>query len=183
MAMFWTGGCRGNVTDHHHYPEPELPFDLADISNKNGRPFLQGEYGGFGLNVKGHAWLPCTNAALANPPRATRTRSSSGDSSRLLHSSTSYYDSLVRAGTGVMTVEASGLPSQDLTDAFVGYNKIAAGLISKGLAGQIFTQISDIECEQSGLLTYDRLEKADFSQVKASNEALLKNASSLGFSI
>jgi hypothetical protein len=40
-----------------------------------------------------------------------------------------------------------------------------------------------VRCEQSGLLTYDRLEKADFSQIKASNDALLQNASSLGFSV
>jgi hypothetical protein len=188
MALFWTGGCRGNVTDHHHYPDPELPFDLADISQTIGRPFLQGEYGGLGLNVKGHAWLPCTDAAIANPPRATRTRhhhrNGTTTSARgLHHSSTRYYDSLAEAGVGVKKVNAATLPDQHLTDQFILYNKEAAALIPKGLAGQIYTQISDIECEQSGLLTYDRLEKADFSQIKASNDALLQNASALGFSV
>jgi hypothetical protein len=173
MSVFWTGGCTGDVTDHHHYPIPELPFDIASISNANGKPFVQGEYGGYSLHIRGHAWQPCPNAAIANPPRATiNTTNHSAD---FTHSSSAYYDSLGDKGAP----RIGRLPDQGLTDAFVKYNEMASALLEGGLVGQIFTQISDIECEQSGLLTYDRLPKADFAQIAASNEALLRNASEL----
>ena len=45
---------------------------------------------------------------------------------------------------------ASGPNDSGMTSAFVHYNQLAGGLLSKGLSGQIFTQISDIECELSG---------------------------------
>jgi hypothetical protein len=165
MSIFWTGGCTGDVTDHHNYPNPELPFDIAKISNANGKPFLQGEYGGYSLHVKGHAWQPCPNAAIANPPGATINITNR--SADFTHSSSAYHDS--RAHEGVRTVTTDNLPDQGLTDAFVDYNQMASALLEGGLVGQIFTQISDIECEQSGLLTYDRLPKADFAQVAAPN--------------
>ena len=51
----------------------------------------------------------------------------------------------------------------------------------KGLSGQIFTQISDIECEQSGFFTYDRrVTKVDLKAIGDSNRELLANASKLG---
>lgn len=74
---------------------------------------------------------------------------------------------------------ASALPDKGLTDAFVRYNGLASGLLESGLGGQIFTQITDIECECNGLLTYDRLPKAAFDQIAAANKALLANASAV----
>ena len=45
--------------------------------------------------------------------------------------------------------------------------------IKKGLCGAIYTQISDVENEQNGLLTYDRSEvKTDAAEMKAIAEAL-----------
>ena len=54
-------------------------------------------------------------------------------------------------------------------------------LVAAGLSAQIFTQISDVECEQSGLLTYDRLQKADADAIAATNTELLRNASARGW--
>lgn len=47
MAVFWTGGCQADFIDHHHYPEPQVPYDMGDIAKQQQKPFLQGEYGGF----------------------------------------------------------------------------------------------------------------------------------------
>jgi hypothetical protein len=47
-----------------------------------------------------------------------------------------------------------------MTTAYLGYNEQAGALLAKGLSGQIFTQISDIECELSGFFTYDRKVRA-----------------------
>jgi hypothetical protein len=56
--MFWTGGCdkTSNVTDHHHYPDPELPLPYPAGSAAAAQPRLLGEYGGFGLRVNNHTW-------------------------------------------------------------------------------------------------------------------------------
>ena len=62
---------------------------------------------------------------------------------------------------------------QGLQDAFTRYNTIAAGLLKQGLAGQIFTQITDIECEVNGLLTYDRTSKVDHDEIRKANLKLL----------
>lgn len=37
------------------------------------------------------------------------------------------------------------------------------------LGAQIYTQTSDVECESSGLLTYDRVPKVDFKRIAAAN--------------
>ena len=197
MAIFWTGGCRGDVVDHHHYPEPRgtitvtraavtwcprrppvlprastwlcsaacclsdqterptlintphvaVPFDLADVANASGKPFLLGEYGGYSLPVIGHEWSPCDGSDARRDARRLK-----------------------------MHGAAAALPDPGLTNAFVAYNQDAAKLLSKGLAAQIFTQITDIECERSGLLTYDRLPKANYTAVAAANFALLQAA-------
>jgi hypothetical protein len=56
--MFWTGGCTkvSNVTDHHHYPNPELPLAYSVGSTGAAQPRLLGEYGGFGLRVDNNTW-------------------------------------------------------------------------------------------------------------------------------
>ena len=53
MAVFWTGGCDSDVIDHHHYPNPELPYDFAALSAAQRKPFVQGEYGGISFFVDG----------------------------------------------------------------------------------------------------------------------------------
>ena len=42
--------------DHHHYPEPQVPYDLGDIARVQQKPFLQGEYGGFSSAIAQHQW-------------------------------------------------------------------------------------------------------------------------------
>ena len=150
MAVFWTGGCTGDVADHHHYPEPQVPFDLAEIAAARRMPFLQGEYGGYSLSVSTHVW----NATCAGLNTQT-----GGE----------------RMGSRAQSTRAA-LPDEGLQGAFERYNNISSGLLKQGLAGQIFTQITDIECEVNGLLTYDRVAKVDLKRIHAANEALLAAA-------
>ena len=45
--------------------------------------------------------------------------------------------------------------------------------IEKGLSASVFTQVSDVETEVNGLMTYDREEiKVDTEKMRALNEAL-----------
>jgi len=50
----------------------------------------------------------------------------------------------------------------------------------KGLSAAVYTQITDVEHEVNGFLTYDRkFEKMDFQRVKAANEAVYRAAASV----
>merc|ERR1711971_265768 len=74
------------------------------------------------------------------------------------------------------------LPDKGLDDTFAHYNEIVRReLLARGLAGQIFTQITDIECERNGLLTYDRISKVDVNKIRQANEVLLRAASERSF--
>lgn len=57
---------------------------------------------------------------------------------------------------------------EELTDAFVElYERDVISLIKEGLAGAIYTQVSDVEDETNGILTYDRqIVKLDEDRVK-----------------
>jgi len=61
-----------------------------------------------------------------------------------------------------------------LTKAFCGLLKTdIMGNLANGLAGAIYTQVSDVEEEVNGILTYDRKEvKLDEEQVKKWNKGL-----------
>jgi beta-galactosidase/beta-glucuronidase len=61
------------------------------------------------------------------------------------------------------------------------YEELVAGrlaaLAGKGLAASVYTQITDVEIERNGLLTYDRrLQKADVARIRAANLALIAAA-------
>lgn len=64
---------------------------------------------------------------------------------------------------------------QALTDRYVANTRefIKEG-IDKGLSGSVYTQITDVEGEKNGLLTYDRkVEKVDQAKVRAVNQAVI----------
>jgi len=61
------------------------------------------------------------------------------------------------------------------------YEELVAGrlaaLAGKGLAASVYTQITDVEIERNGLLTYDRrFQKADPGRIRAANLALISAA-------
>jgi hypothetical protein len=177
-SVFWTGGCTGDVTDHHNYPEPQVPYDLADVSNQNGKPFVQGEYGGSHVWAQGHIWMPeiCGNMGTGAEGE-TRMRSARGQAAARAAAGANATAGLHRLHR---TVAAAELPDEGVMADFERFNSIASTLLESGLGAQIYTQTSDIECENSGLLTYDRVTKVDFARIGRSNAGLLKNASKVG---
>ncbi len=69
----------------------------------------------------------------------------------------------------------------ELTKRFESLQSDLQGLIKeKGLGAAIYTQITDVEHEVNGFLTYDRkVEKMDFQRVKQANEAVFRAAESV----
>ena len=113
----------GDMLDLHHYPEPNLYlYDPV-------RPTVLGEYGGIGLALKGHLWLPDKNWGYVqyNTP-------------------------------------------EEVTKEYRNYANRLLELIKKGFSAAVYTQITDVEGEVNGLITYDRkVIKVDESQIKAVN--------------
>jgi Beta-galactosidase/beta-glucuronidase len=67
---------------------------------------------------------------------------------------------------------------EDLARRYEALADRLADLARRGLAASVYTQISDVEIERNGLVTYDRkLLKADESRIRAANEKLIKAGS------
>jgi Alpha-L-arabinofuranosidase B (ABFB) domain/Glycosyl hydrolases family 2, sugar binding domain/Glycosyl hydrolases family 2/Glycosyl hydrolases family 2, TIM barrel domain len=65
--------------------------------------------------------------------------------------------------------------SASLTNAVIGQiNSLRDLAVAKGLSAAVYTEISDVEDELNGFLTYDRqVKKMDFARVKAASQALV----------
>jgi beta-galactosidase/beta-glucuronidase len=48
----------GHIVDHHQYPHPDFPFDLAENKRFDNFVKIIGEFGGHGFPVEGHLWDP-----------------------------------------------------------------------------------------------------------------------------
>jgi hypothetical protein len=112
----------GDVHDIHHYPPPECP-----PANAN-QALACGEYGGIGLTVAGHTWLP--------------------------------------TGGGYTNVQ-DGKDLESLYGEFA--NQLKGFVEKKGLSAAVYTQITDVETELNGLMTYDRILKADPAEIAKAN--------------
>ncbi|WP_406151274.1 AbfB domain-containing protein [Streptomyces sp. NBC_01012] len=66
--------------------------------------------------------------------------------------------------------------TEALNDRFVGLiDSIRVGQLPAGLSASVYTEITDVENEANGLLTYDRqVVKVDTARVKAANQALIE---------
>jgi hypothetical protein len=120
----------GDVLDWHAYTGPARPTpDATRIS-------IDGEHGGFGLEVSGHMWF----------------------------------------GEGGAYQMAED--QQDLTSLYVdNQQQVLAAAHDVGITGAVYTQITDVEHEVNGFLTYDRrVEKMDFDRVRAVNESICRHA-------
>ncbi len=63
----------------------------------------------------------------------------------------------------------------DLANKIIDMTDIAIGLkVSQGLCGVVYTQISDVEQELNGLMTYDRIDKMPANQIARVAEAIQK---------
>ena len=60
---------------------------------------------------------------------------------------------------------------RNLYDSFI--NMLTAFKTNSGLSAAVYTEITDVEIEVNGLLTYDRIPKTDFDKIKASNQKVI----------
>ena len=61
-----------------------------------------------------------------------------------------------------------------LEDTYEGYIRMLSQFKSaNGMSGAVFTQLTDVEQEVNGFLTYDRVSKVDIPKIKAINEKLI----------
>lgn len=64
---------------------------------------------------------------------------------------------------------------KELEDTYEGYiGKLTEFKSTSGMSGAVFTQLTDVEQEVNGFLTYDRVPKVDIPKIKAINEKLIK---------
>ncbi|NGO71664.1 glycoside hydrolase family 2 [Streptomyces sp. SB3404] len=70
-----------------------------------------------------------------------------------------------------------GVRKERFTDEYLAKLKEVGALACRGGTGAVYTQISDVEGELNGLLTYDRkVLKADAGRLKRAHEALIRDA-------
>ncbi len=114
----------GDILDLHNYPGPNLYlYDPV-------RATVLGEYGGIGMALKDHLWMPDKNWGYVkfNTP-------------------------------------------EEVTAEYIKYAEHLLELIEKGFSAAVYTQITDVEEEVNGLLTYDRkVIKVDEAKIKAINQ-------------
>ncbi len=108
-ASGWTDKQVGDVIDIHAYPGPAAPRPEA------ARAAVLGEFGGLGLNIRGHQWTS--------------------------------------EGWGY---ELETSPEELLEKYEDLYRKLLPLVDTGGLSAAVYTQTSDIETENNGLMTYDR---------------------------
>lgn len=119
----------GDMLDLHNYPEPKLYLYDAQ------RVTVLGEYGGIGLVVKNHIWVPEHNWGYI---QFTSTK--------------------------------------EVTSKYVEYANKLLELIPNGFSAAVYTQISDVEMEVNGLITYDRkVIKVDESTIKNINKKVVES--------
>ncbi len=120
----WHDQKVGDLVDAHSYPGPDVP------KMEPARAAVLGEFGGLGLKVDGHVWVP-TNAWG------------------------------YRATTG----------KRELTRNYLAlWRKVWQLQAEAGLCAAVYTQLTDVETECNGLLTYDRrVEKVDVAAVAAAH--------------
>ena len=69
---------------------------------------------------------------------------------------------------GTYTLVNSAAAIAPLYDTYV--NDLLSSKLSNGLSGAVYTEITDVETETNGLMTYDRLLKPDWTAILKSNE-------------
>ena len=71
--------------------------------------------------------------------------------------------------SGIMVTTATAL--EDTYEKYI--NMLSEYKIANGMSGAVFTQLTDVEQEINGFLTYDRMPKVDIKKIKAINERLI----------
>lgn len=127
----WHDQKVGDLVDTHSYPGPAVP------KMEPARAAVLGEFGGLGLKVDGHVWVPSN---------AWGYRSTTG--------------------------------SRELTRNYLAlWRQVWEMATNSGLCAAVYTQLTDVETECNGLLTYDRkVEKVNVEAVAAAHHGLIPPA-------
>ena len=75
------------------------------------------------------------------------------------------------SGWGYASVESPAAFDSIISNYF---NKLAYYKTYQGLSASVYTQITDVEIEVNGLMTYDRIPKSDMSKLYAANRRLIE---------
>lgn len=150
----------GDVYDMHNYPGPAAP---VVVPRESRMASVLGEFGGLGLWVKGHVWHQLDE--------------------KRLRSFSAYYEKRIdpmeiedtHFGTGWVIPlnierkqERNDWKEWDAQTYIREYEGLYAFIpklrFEKGLDAAVYTQLTDVENELNGILTYDRVLKADSSR-------------------
>ena len=116
----------GDILDLHNYPGPDLY--LYDPM----RATVLGEYGGIGLVMKDHLWMPDRNWGYVKFNN-----------------------------------------TEEVTTEYIKYAEHLLQLIPRGFSAGVYTQITDVEGEVNGLMTYDRKEiKVNEKKIREMNQKI-----------
>jgi len=181
-ASGWTDYGIGDISDIHTYVGPKAPPPDAK------RAIVQGEFGGLGLRTPGHQWGHNEFAYEWQPDSAALTDRYVGpqapppDAKR----------AIVQGEFGGLGLRTPGHQwgrkefayewqpdSAALTARYVGLIKQVEQLsLETGLSAAVYTEITDVEGELNGFVTYDRaVMKIDQVAVRGAHVALIKNTS------
>ena len=153
--------------------DPSRPVDSASGGRDLCTPPIPsqscGRYGNF-TDIHGY---PQPSAPAAANPRTARVNGEYGGVMlQPSHLEPPHAEWLPGACSG----QAKANSSAELAATFVGFSKAIARLRDeKGLSASVYTQLTDVETECNGLLTYDRVWKLDAAGVRAvsaANDAL-----------
>jgi hypothetical protein len=156
QRLVWVSGGNdfgiGSAFDRHVYPGP------SHVRQEQCRASVLGEFGGNGFAIKGHTW--------------NKKKAAGGTSNDNNDDGSSSYETFLNWGYA----EVKSL--SDLGGVYKSQMTALGDLVSQGLSSAIFTQLSDVESEFNGLMTYDRkVLKLSPSEMKDYHDQLYKSGS------
>ena len=161
--LVWLSGGNdfgvGAAIDRHVYPEPSMP----PLDDK--RVAVLGEFGGLGHALEEHAWQQQQQPSSSSTPSEL---SSSGSDEEVDDA----FSSFVEWGYG----QSPNLDS--LVQEYLSMLDKLRHLGMSGLSAAVYTQLSDVERESNGIVTYDRrVVKFDVPLLRKAHKRLLNCAS------
>lgn len=132
----------GDAVDVHSVPDPVAPavFD--------GRLAVVGEYGGLSLPIEGHVWGETPTDGEADQQEEPEAEEPEAGEPQVEEPETGDPE-----GGGL---DPGGLDAEALAFTYEVYSRDLARMKSEGLAAAVYAQLSDVEGQTRGLMTYDR---------------------------
>ena len=192
----WAGGCHGDVTDVHHYSPPDWDTSEIDVSQRDrSKAFVIGEYGGILVSAARAAACAASQNAVVVCSIWLRSHALCSLVATLTRDVCVYlartrfflcHLKLTPTGHEWAVGQCNGYATvgdrEELAALYAEYNTRIIDMMGArfpALSAAVYTEITDVETECNGLLTYDRLYKADPVRIRAANEALIAQATGM----